>query len=287
MPPFYPLLFTAYLRYYLSLLTKQTCSMPVSKLRSIAEIGRFFLCLAAALFGLSNSATATEIRVALATDRPPYCFKNKEIDSGIELDLIRAALSPFGHTVIPVIVPKTRLALILKPGQADMSATIQGTDGDGLFFSDTYLNFHNYAISKKRKGIALTSLPDVGKYSFIIWQGGWANLGELFKETYKPDHAGKLRANYIEAHSQLNQSRMFWADRADLIIVDRKIFEHFRKLLRSEFNTDEEVTFHDVVKAQTNYQTAFRNRALRDQFNEGLKRIRADGSYQGILDSYK
>ena len=80
---------------------------------------------------------------------------------------------------------------------------------------------------------------------------------------------------------------MFWLERADLIIVDKRIFEHFRKQLSKEFNTDEEVVFHDVLKSQTNYQTAFQNRDLRDQFNEGLKRIRADGSYQSILDAYK
>lgn len=236
---------------------------------------------------LLSSAYATEIRVAFASDRPPYCFKDNGVDSGIEVDLIRAALRPFGHTVLPVIVPKTRLAITLKAGQADMSATIQGADGDGLFFSDVYLNFHNYAISKKRKGIQISNLRDVDNYSFIIWQGGWGNLGTLFKETYQPDQAGKHRANYIEAHSQLNQSKMFWADRADLIIVDRKIFEHFRKLLRSEFNTAEEVQFHDIVTGPTSYQTAFRNPDLRDQFNQGLKKIRTDGSYQAILESYK
>ena len=242
----------------------------------------------ACLLTLSAHVThATELTVAFVTDRAPYCFKLNNVDAGIEVDLIRAALRPFGHTVKPVNVPKVRLAVTLKTGQADMSATLQGTDGDGLFFSDSYIQFHNHAISKKKSSIELSSLSDVDKYRFIIWQGGWKNLGPAFEAAYKPDSSGKFRANYNEAHNQLSQSKMFWAERAELIIVDKKIFEHFRKQLRTEYKTDEEVVFHDVMKSQTNYPVAFRNKELRDQFNEGLKKIRADGSYQAIIDAYR
>jgi ABC-type amino acid transport substrate-binding protein len=41
------------------------------------------------------------------------------------------------------------------------------------------------------------------------------------------------------------------------------------------------------MKTQTNYSAAFRNKELRDQFNDGLKKIRADGSYQAIIDAYR
>lgn len=245
------------------------------------------IALFTTLFCLHSIGNGAEIRVAFASDRAPYSFKDKGIDTGIEVDVIRAALRPFGHTITPVIVPKTRLSVILKAEGADAAATIQGIDGDGLFFSDAYINFHNYAISKKKKGIEISTLAEVDHYSFIIWQGGWKNLGPVFKASYEPDHSGKFRPNYNEAHGQLNQSKMFWSDRADLIIVDKKIFEYYRKTLQREFKTEEEVVFHDIFKTQTNYQAAFRSKDLRDQFNEGIKKIRADGSYQAILDSYK
>ncbi len=240
-----------------------------------------------ALLACINIVNATELKAAFVTDRAPYCFKINEIDSGIEIDLIRAALKPYGYTIKPIIVPKVRLALTLKTNEADIAATIQGVDGDGLFFSDPYIQFHNHAVSKKKRDIKINTLSDVDKYSFIIWQGGWKNLGAEFEATYKPDANGKFRANYTEAHSQLNQARMFWADRAELVIMDKKIFEHFRKLLHNEYDTDEDIVFHDFSKTQTNYSAAFRNQELRNQFNEGLKKIRANGSYQSIIDSYK
>lgn len=245
------------------------------------------LVLAGACLLIGSFGNASELKVALVTDRAPYSFKKNEIDSGIEIDVIRAALAPFGHTVRALLVPKVRLALMLKTKEADIAATIQGADGDGLFFSDAYIQFHNHAVSKKKNGIRINTLPDVDKYNFIIWQGGWKNLGVEFEATYKPDAAGKFRANYHEAHSQLNQARMFWAERAELVIMDKKIFEHFRKLLRTEYDTDEEVIFHDFSKNQTNYSAAFHNQELRNQFNEGLKKIRANGGYQAIIDSYK
>ena len=239
------------------------------------------------LLAFLNRANAVELRVAFVTDRAPYCFKDNGIDSGIEVDLIRAALKPYGHTIKPIIVPKVRLSLALKANDADVAATIQGVDGDGLFFSDDYIQFHNHAVSKKKKDIKINSFSDLDKYTFIIWQGGWKNLGTEFEASYKPDTLGRFRANYTEAHSQLSQAKMFWADRAELVIMDKKIFEHFRKILRNEYNTDEEIVFHDFSKNQTNYSVAFRNLELRNQFNEGLKKIRANGIYQNIIDSYK
>lgn len=234
-----------------------------------------------------NIVNAAELKVAFVTDRAPYCFKINGVDSGIEVDLITAALKPFGYTITPVIVPKVRLPLALKANEVDIAATIQGADGDGLYFSDTYLQFHNHAVSKKKRGITINTLSDLDKYSFIIWQGAWKNLGAEFEATYKPDTTGKFRANYNEAHNQLSQSKMFWADRAELVIMDKKIFEHYRKVLASEYNTDEEIVFHDFSKNQTSYPVAFRNPGLRNQFNEGLKKIRANGIYQNIVDSYK
>jgi polar amino acid transport system substrate-binding protein len=245
------------------------------------------LLFAAALLTHLNIGNATELKVAFVTDRAPYCFKDNGVDSGIEIDLIRAALAPFGYTLKPILVPKVRLALIVKTKEADIAATIQGIDGDGLFFSDDYIQFHNHAVSKKKNGIKINTLVDVDKYNFIIWQGGWKNLGAEFEASYRPDATGKFRANYNEAHSQLNQARMFWAERAELVIMDKKIFEHFKKLLRSEYDTSEEVIFHDFSKKQTNYSAVFHNLELRNQFNEGLRRIRANGSYQAIIDSYK
>ena len=44
------------------------------------------------LLAFLNRANAVELRVAFVTDRAPYCFKDNGIDSGIEVDLIRAAL---------------------------------------------------------------------------------------------------------------------------------------------------------------------------------------------------
>jgi polar amino acid transport system substrate-binding protein len=273
--------------YYLKSLFKQTGIMPASHFPAINTIKILKLLVASVLFGAFSIVNATELRVAFVTDRAPYCFKMNGIDSGIEVDLIRAALKPYGYTVKPIIVPKVRLSLILKSNEADIASTIQGADGDGLFFSDDFIQFHNHAISKKKQDIKINTVADLDKYTFIIWQGGWRNLGAEFEATYKPDANGRFRANYAEAHSQLNQARMFWVERAELVIMDKKIFEHFKKLLRNEYNTDEEIIFHDFSKKQTNYPAAFRNQELRNQFNEGLRKIRANGTYQAIIDSYK
>ena len=98
---------------------------------------------------------------------------------------------------------------------------------------------------------------------------------------------GIFPKNYNQAFNQLSQNKMFWADRVQLIIIDKTIFEHHKNILSKEFDTSAPITYHDLIKSKTSYAVAFNHAVLRDQFNEGLKKIRANGSYQKIIDAYK
>ena len=45
---------------------------------------------------LPLTSSAAEIKIAFATDRPPYCFRKDNIDQGIEIDLLRRIMSLHG-----------------------------------------------------------------------------------------------------------------------------------------------------------------------------------------------
>ena len=236
---------------------------------------------------LPLASTAAELKVAFASDRPPYCFRKDQLDQGIEIDLLRHVMAQSGHTIKVLTMPKIRLIKAVKDKEVDAAATVQNNKDAQLSFSDPYLEFQNIVISKSHHAIQLNSMKDLSQYSFIIWQDGWKNLGPEFEASYRPDANGIFPKNYHQAFNQLSQNKMFWADRVQLIIIDKTIFEHNKQQLAGEFDTNVPLTYHDLIKAKTAYSVVFKDPELHLQFNEGLKKIRTSGTYQKILDSYK
>lgn len=229
---------------------------------------------------------AGELRAACATNRPPYCFLENGEFKGIEVRLLKAAMSQSNHELKFQDIPKNRLTTALKQNEVDIVATVQNNAEANIFYSAPYLEFQNVVVSKARNQLHLSSLQDLKKYSFIIWQGGWKNLGSDFEELFRPDQQGKFPKNYFEAFNQLNQNKMFWADRVQLIIIDRRIFEYHRQLLSKEFDTTEALSYHDIIKSKTAYMVGFRQDEWRKQFEEGMKKLRATGEAQAIIDNH-
>jgi len=237
---------------------------------------------------LGSLAQGRELRVIFNTDKPPFCFRDEHgVNTGIEVDLMRTLLAQMGHTLTVRSVPNNRRLVELMTRQADIAVTVSGNDDEQIFFSDDFITFVNVAISKKTHNISLRGIADLGNYTFVIWQRGWRDLGPEFEAIYKPDANNRFRSNYYEVDSQEVQSRMFWLNRTDLIVVDKTIFQWYRRILASTLNTDEEVLYHDIFQSRTSFPVAFRDRELRDRFNVELRKIRADGTYQKILDKYK
>lgn len=243
--------------------------------------------LSLSLLLLTCPVTAAELKIAFASDRAPYCFRKDNIDQGTEIDLLRQIMAQAGHTISVTTMPKVRLIKAAKNKEVDAAATVQDNKDKQLFFSETYLEFQNIVISKSSQAIQLNNLNDLKQFSFIIWQDGWKNLGREFETAYRPDTNGVFPKNYNQAFSQISQNKMFWADRVQLIIIDKTIFEHYRRQLGNEFDTTVPLTFHDIIKTKTPYSVVFNDVDLRDQFNDGLRKIRSNGTYQKILDAYK
>ncbi|MBY0574819.1 MAG: transporter substrate-binding domain-containing protein [Undibacterium sp.] len=245
-----------------------------------------FVLLVFSLYTHFSTVFAAELVVAIATDRPPYSFRENGIDVGIEVDLVRTIMSANGHSVRFINLPKVRMLKALNDKVIDIATTVTPSNEVNLFFSDTYLEFQNMVISKASRGIQIKDIGQLKLYSFVIWQTGWKSLGTQFEADNTPDVHGLFPKNYIEAPNQLSQSKMFWADRVQLIIVDKTIFEYHKKILGAQFDTSIPLTYHDLIKTKTSYSVAFSQAQLRDQFNEGLKKIRANGDYQKIVNAY-
>ncbi|UTH74911.1 ABC transporter substrate-binding protein [Chromobacterium sp. IIBBL 290-4] len=244
------------------------------------------ICLFAALPALC----APVLRVAFSSQRPPFSFyDDKQGDTGIEVDIMRAALNKMGYELKPIIVPNSRLILEVAKGKADIASAVHehGADRPGLYLSDGMVEYDNIVIAKKKRRLSIRSLTDLMQHDFVIWQHGWQDLGEPFRAAFQPDRNGRFRANYHETANQESQCKMFWANRTELIVIDRTVFSWYRKKLEASMPTGEDLSFFPLFPQATQYPAAFRSMALRDRFNQELKALRKSGEYQRIVSRYR
>lgn len=244
--------------------------------------------LLASVVGLPLTGRADELRVSFNTDKPPFAFTDQAGNiTGIEVDVMKEALKRVGHTIKAKSVSKARLLASLAHNEADVAASVQGIDGGNLFYTDNFVQYQNYAISRKTSNLIIEKIDDLDKYHFVIWQRGWADLGSEFEKKYKPDGQDHFRNNYFQGSTQEAQTRIFFAKRVDAIVIDMTIFQWYRAVLgKAGIAVNDDLVFHDIFKTTTGFAAAFKSKLLRDQFNTALKYMRADGSYQKILSRY-
>jgi polar amino acid transport system substrate-binding protein len=236
----------------------------------------------------SPAVAASELTVVFNLDKPPYAFRDAGGAAvGIEVDMMRAALGRAGYTMQARGVSKNRLLPAVANREADVAATVQGTDDGQLFFSDDLVEFANVVISRKSSDLKIEKLDDLDRVRFVIWNRGWADLGSTFENKYKPDSRGKFRPNYYQSATQDMQARVFWLGRVEAIVIDRTIFAWYKRELSGTLDVQDELVYHNIFKSGTWFNAAFADRSVRDRFNAALRAMKADGSYQRILDKYK
>ncbi len=237
--------------------------------------------LCAGLLGLLLvlPAQAAEVRVAFGQSVAP--FADAQDGTGVEVDIIRAALQAVGYTVRPVFMPSARKMLALRNGEVEAAATLSPQDGPDACFSDVYIYYQDFAITPKGrypKGLRLTDLAEL---RVVAYQLATHHLG--------PEYAATVKNNprYMEQADQLSQLRMLFGGQADVIVAERHIFEHqLKRLAESRFKERPfPVDFMPLFKPVA-YRVAFKDLALCEQFNAGLSRIRREGVLERISAAY-
>lgn len=237
------------------------------------------LLLGATLFALG--CQAKELVIAFGIDKPPFVFGQEQ--RGLEIDILREALKYKGYTIKVVHAPNYKLQTAVKEMGVDGAATVREAN-DGAFYSDNYIGFENYAVSKKRDRLKIDSVSDLKGKSLVAWENAYRDLGPQFEALFNPGIKDGYRRKYHEIASQREQNLMFWKNKAQVLIVDKTIFLWYRKTLAKDADTAPEVEFHDIFPTRTYFQVAFKDVKVRDDFNAGLRYIRSTGKYQELVD---
>ena len=238
------------------------------------------LALSAGAWLSAAACPAHDLRVAFGQEKAPYLWVENDQVKGLEYDIVRAALAAAGNGLVPATLPNRRVTIALSGDEFDMVTGMQAGQAGDAFYSDEYLAYANYAITRKTRSIKLSGLSDLFGHSVAIWQNAWEdlNLGKL-----RP--AGPNGLDYTEFTSQYRQTKFFWVGRCDVTVIDRNIFLWYSRQLAGELDTTAPLDFQNILP-QVRVRAAFREARDRDAFNAGLKTIRANGGYERIFVQY-
>ena len=246
-------------------------------------LNRTLSVLTAALLltlGAAN-ARADQLTVAFAIAKPPFVYQTETGAArpgeakGIELDIMKAALAPRGHTFTPLFTTYDGLQGEVLSGAADAAATVR-PDDPALHYSTEFVYFHNYAILPK-DAPAPAKIEDLAIKSMVAWEGATKDLGPIFAA------AAAKSPDYAEMGDQKAQVAAFLEGQFDALIIDGTIFRYWAKVLGKDAGA---YALYPLFGGRTPFVVGFADAGLRDDFDAGMKEIRQNGVYDVLFNSH-
>jgi len=194
------------------------------------------------------------------------------------LEIVRGALKLKGYTLDPIYVPFGERVKAYEEQKLDGIMTIDERSGVQAFYSDVVTTYQNVAISLKSKNLPIARLSDLRGKHLIAFQDATIYLGEEFTAAAKA-------SQYEEVATQADQVLALYAGRADVIVLDKNIFLYYRDKVAKQIDVTQPIVMHDLFP-QNDYKAAFAAKDVRDDFNEGLKRLRESGECERIIKRY-
>lgn len=242
----------------------------------LSFLGHLLLGLTAVL---SSAPLGAEPVIRLATGQSLMPYTSEASQNGLELDIVREALARAGYRLEVSFYPMARVAWALQHGQADAATPMAETaEVPGICYSDSHVRYQNVAVSLASRGFSLQSVADLADKKVIAFQYASKYLGSAF---------GNIADNnprYQELAHQDRQVKALFAGDADVIVLDLNIYRYQLQQLQPTLR-QHPVTIHSLFPPN-DYKVGFRDTAVCAAFNQGLAALRADGSYQAILDRY-
>lgn len=224
------------------------------------------------------SAGQTEtVTLTVNISIPPYFIK--ELDSGIEYEIIRESFHHSGVDVSPVFHRAGPRIEVYKKKEVQCISTVSPDSKLPGYYSDTVIGFQNAVITLSKKNIKIETMSDLGKINIIAFSGAKKYLGK----DYDLSVAGNI--HYRERLKNDLLPVLLFKERVDAVITDVRIFEYFQKKISGRVNTSEPVTIHPIFPIM-NYSIACHDKHLIDLFNEGLRKVKQEGRYDKIIDKY-
>ena len=228
---------------------------------------------------MCSKASAQEILMAFSQEIPPYIIETS--NSGIEIDIISAALAYKGHTLKPLYFPLGRVPIAFSHKLVDAAMGDMGVHLKDGFYASPAVIYDNIFITLKSRGITINKPSDLDSFHIASFQGAEKRYPDWLKSVVKDNR-------FFGVSEQLRQVELLQRGRFDVVLCDRYIFRYFvNKIeLMKELEISEVDEHNFITVDPMNYRPVFRNKKIRDDFNLGLSYLKESGEFQKIYDKY-
>jgi len=236
--------------------------------------------LAFAVVSLSSkNATATEVRMTFDETIVPFVLA--ESGDGIQVDIVREALSYKGYKLVPIYVPAKRVMYELKIDAVDAasSGSYDPTTEQGFFYGEASFSYRNAFFTLEERGLDIKEPSDLDGLRVATFQNAILLWPEWLKGVDQQN-------NYIEVADQSLQPKLLERGRVDAVVADQTIFTYYQKLLEQETGRKHKPTLSYSFTNPVSFPPVFKSEKLRDDFNEGLQHLVDTGRHDEIFDSY-
>ena len=209
--------------------------------------------------------------------KPPFIIE--ENGKGLQLDIVRAAFATANKEVSFIHVPLGRTVTAFQRLNKDGIVTVlPDYQHPSLSISQPYISYQNVAISLTENQLVIDNIQSLSGKSIIAFQNGKKFLGDDFNKVVS------YSMDYREVADQMKQIDLLFLRRTEVIILDINIFKYFiANNMSGRFS--QPFTVHYIFD-ERHYSAAFRTEKNRDLFDQGIITIKAQGTYQWILDKY-
>lgn len=230
---------------------------------------------------LSAKHHKTGLNLAFGLGKEPFTLDHPKI-RGIEYDLMYRALRNQGMEIYSAVNLSTPLLhqALASNSNIDAKVAVNPKD-DGYFYSRPFINFDNVVISRAKDNRKITAASDLAGLTTLAFTDAYKYLGDDYYALFNPQTRPK---DYREYKFQQQQVASFLRGEGDVLVIDKNIFEW--QVNHTPSHEVNDFTYHTPFSQKNATMVGFRDKYIRDRFNQGLLNIRNSGEYDYIIKQY-
>ncbi len=244
---------------------------------------------------IADNKDGETLTIGFGSGKAPFTLFDKQMiraeghekHYGIEYSIIKQAILLMHKNVKPKSIPPRELKKSIKKFRnIDAVSGVSRSFKDKLYYSQPILENTYIAVSRSSLGSKINSVSNLSSYRVSARTGSYATIRDGYAKLYHPKK-GTHTNRYKEYDSNLNQHADFWKPGSEVVMITTKeSFDHYRALLGRNYDTSVEVDIAEIFPTKIRLYVAFKNRKLKNEFNEALEDLKFEGVYSRIFKHY-
>lgn len=223
------------------------------------------------------AADLKELKLMTSLSIAPYVIKDE--NRGIAIDIITEALALKGYKTSFEFVSNKRSQMELNAKRIDGAFNIPPGAITDIFISDPVVEFQNVVVCLEKRNLKIENIKDLNDKNIFAFQDATKFLGQEFEKVVENN------PKYNETVNQEAQVYQLYLNRVDVIVLERRIFLYFLSHLGNRINTSAKYVIHPLFPISPR-PVYFIDEKVRNDFNDGLKKLKNNGRYDEVINNY-